>query len=207
MFQLDTKSPHSIYEQVVSQSKELILTGVLARDDRMPSVRELSRSLRINPNTVQKSFRQLEQEGYVYTVPGKGTFVAGREAIRYDQERADRALAQIREGCRELLLLGLTPDQVREEVERIFRDGAAKAAAAGSGPGPGPGSEETGAAAGPGGEETGAAAGPGGEETNPAAPASAGGPSETDGPAPGPASAMDAAAGQPLTGGGKEKER
>ncbi len=196
MFQLDTKSPHSIYEQVVSQSKELILTGVLARDDRMPSVRELSRSLRINPNTVQKSFRQLEQEGYVYTVPGKGTFVAGREAIRYDQERADRALAQIREGCRELLLLGLTPDQVREEVERIFRDGAAKAAAAGSGPGPGPGSEETGAAA-----------GPGGEETNPAAPASAGGPSETDGPAPGPASAMDAAAGQPLTGGGKEKER
>ena len=67
MFQLDLKSRKSIYEQVVDNLKEMIISGVLKSGEKLPSVRELSRMLTVNPNTVQKAYRELERQGYVYT--------------------------------------------------------------------------------------------------------------------------------------------
>ena len=63
MFQLDLKSRKSIYEQVIDNLKELIMTRVLSTDEKLPSVRELSKEITVNPNTVQKAYRELERQG------------------------------------------------------------------------------------------------------------------------------------------------
>jgi len=76
MFQLDLKSRKTIYEQIVDNLKELMIAEVLKPEDKLPSVRELSKTLTVNPNTIQKAYRELEYQGYVYTVTGLGTFVA-----------------------------------------------------------------------------------------------------------------------------------
>ena len=82
MLQLDLKSRKSIYEQVMDQLKEQIMTGQMATGEKLPSVRELSKSITVNPNTVQKAYRELERQGYVYTTSGVGTFVADRRDSR-----------------------------------------------------------------------------------------------------------------------------
>lgn len=84
MFQLDLKNRKSIYEQVIDNLKELIMTERLAQGEKLPSVRELSKTITVNPNTVQKAYRELERQGYVYTTSGVGTFVADKAEIRAD---------------------------------------------------------------------------------------------------------------------------
>ncbi len=79
MLQLDLKSRKSIYEQVMDQLKEQIMTGQMATGEKLPSVRELSKSITVNPNTVQKAYRELERQGYVYTTSGVGTFRRGSQ--------------------------------------------------------------------------------------------------------------------------------
>ena len=76
MFQIDLKSRKAIYEQVSDNFKRLIITGVLRQDEKVPSVRDMAKTLTVNPNTVQKAYRELEQQGYIYTVLGQGSFIA-----------------------------------------------------------------------------------------------------------------------------------
>ena len=75
MFTINYRDARPIYEQVKDSLRRSIITGVLATDDKIPSVRELAGQLAINPNTIQKAYRELETEGYIYLVPGKGSFV------------------------------------------------------------------------------------------------------------------------------------
>src|SRR5690242_7105454 len=75
MFELDLKSRKPIYEQLVDKLKELIITDVLKPDEQLPTVRQLAAEISINPNTIQKAFRELENQGYSYSIPGKGSFV------------------------------------------------------------------------------------------------------------------------------------
>ena len=77
MINIDYQSRTPIYEQIVERFQMLILKGVLKPDDQMPSVRSLALQLSINPNTIQKAFAQLEQQGYIYPVKGRGNFVSG----------------------------------------------------------------------------------------------------------------------------------
>lgn len=79
MINIDVKNGVPIYEQIVSGLKQLIIKGVLKPDEKVPSVRELGRRLTINPNTIQKAYRELERQGYFYTVIGKGNFVSDQE--------------------------------------------------------------------------------------------------------------------------------
>ncbi len=104
MLQLDLKSRRSIYEQVVDGIKELVLAGVYKADDRLPSVRELSQELTVNPNTIQKAYRALEQQGWIYTVSGLGCFVANAQHT-VDRSRTEAIYAQIRALVRELTYL------------------------------------------------------------------------------------------------------
>ena len=76
MFQIDIKSRKAIYEQVTDNFKRLIITGILKADDKVPSVRDMAKQLTVNPNTVQKAYRELENRGYIYTVLGQGSFIA-----------------------------------------------------------------------------------------------------------------------------------
>lgn len=76
MFSINYRDPRPIYEQVKDSLRRAIITGVLQPDDKIPSVRDAAGELAINPNTIQKAYRELENEGYIYSVVGKGSFVA-----------------------------------------------------------------------------------------------------------------------------------
>ncbi|MCR5800158.1 MAG: GntR family transcriptional regulator [Lachnospiraceae bacterium] len=76
MIWIDYKDSTPIYEQIVNRFKNLIVRGILKADDKMPSVRNLAIELSINPNTIQKAYMMLEQQGFIYTVKGRGNFVA-----------------------------------------------------------------------------------------------------------------------------------
>ena len=78
MISINYRDGRPIYEQVRDGFRQLIITGVLPAGSRMPSVREMASSLTINPNTIQRAYRELEAEGYTVSVPGKGSFVTDR---------------------------------------------------------------------------------------------------------------------------------
>lgn len=75
-FRIDNASDRPVYQQIMDQVKRHIALGRLIRDERLPTVRQLARQLAINPNTIGKAYRQLEQEGIIVTKPGAGAFVA-----------------------------------------------------------------------------------------------------------------------------------
>ena len=81
MIQLNYRDSKPIYEQIKDGFRKLIITNSLSANEKLPSVRELASGLAINPNTIQKAYRDLESEGYTYTVAGKGTFVAEHREI------------------------------------------------------------------------------------------------------------------------------
>ena len=120
MFQLDLKSRTSIYEQIVDNIKELILSGVLKAEEKLPSVRELSKTLTVNPNTTQKAYRELEYQGFVYTVSGLGTFVAERVAEKIDPKRLEELKEEAGRLVRELLFLGLGEREIRALFEDVL---------------------------------------------------------------------------------------
>ncbi len=121
MISINYRDPRPIYEQIKQDFRRLILSGALKPNDKMPSVRELSVSLAINPNTVQRAYRELEAEGYTYSVPGKGNFVSADKQV--DPQRVDALLQQMNEAVTELCFMGYT----REELaQRILEGGVNK---------------------------------------------------------------------------------
>lgn len=122
MFQLDMKSRRSIYEQVVENLKEMIRSQVLAPDDKLPSVRELSRVLTVNPNTVQKAYRELERMGYVYSSSGLGTFVKKIPPNQVDEILLVQGKAQLRAAMKELRYAGLSHDEMMKLILDIGKD-------------------------------------------------------------------------------------
>lgn len=100
MIQLDFSDKRPIYEQIKDRIKKLILTGALKPGEKVYSVREMAQKLSINPNTIQKAFRELETEGYIHTVQGKGSFVvtyALDKAKIVEEELCDKLLKLIEE--------------------------------------------------------------------------------------------------------------
>ena len=82
MITLDYRDRRPLYEQVIERFQDLMFKGVLVQDEKMPSVRSLATDLSINPNTIQRAYMQLEQEGLIYPVKGKGNFIADSEEVR-----------------------------------------------------------------------------------------------------------------------------
>ena len=120
MIQLDYRDARPIYAQIVDGYREQILAGILLPEEKLPSVRELASALTINPNTIQRAYRQLEMEGWIATVPGKGCFVCGAPvaAIRQREgllDQFDRIIA-------DLMDLGLTREELRDRLMRGGND-------------------------------------------------------------------------------------
>ncbi len=115
MFQIDLKSRKAIYEQIMDNFKALITTGVLKPDERAPSVRELARALTVNPNTIQKAYRELEAQGYFYTVLGQGSFVAAPPK-EGSAVRIRALLTTVGDSVRELEFLGVSRTQTAEFI-------------------------------------------------------------------------------------------
>ena len=106
MIHLDYRDSRPIYEQVRDGLRRLMVTGVLASGDKLPSVRALAVDLAINPNTIQRAYAQLEAEGYIVSVSGKGTFVAEQQGQNHlRRAEVEEKLYPLRE---ELRSLGMT---------------------------------------------------------------------------------------------------
>ena len=88
MIVLDYKDRRPLYEQIMERFQELMYRGILKAEDPMPSVRSLATELSINPNTIQRSYAELERQGFIYTVKGRGSFVADHSAIREKKRHA-----------------------------------------------------------------------------------------------------------------------
>ena len=110
MLQLNYRDGRPIYEQVRDGLRQLLVSGAMQPGEKLPAVRQLASQLAINPNTIQRSYEALELEGYVYSVPGKGSFAAQREEI--DDSRRTQLLAQLDAIAGELMLLGVTPEEI-----------------------------------------------------------------------------------------------
>lgn len=121
MFELDLKSRKSIYEQIVDNCKELIVAGVLAPKDKLPSVRELSAMLTVNPNTIQKAYRELEQKGWIYTVSGLGCFVS-ETGHKPDEMQIRELYREIKGLIRELLFLGESDSDIADTVAKMVKE-------------------------------------------------------------------------------------
>ena len=123
MFKLDYSDGRPIYEQIKSYFKKLIIEGALKADDRIPSVRELAVAMAINPNTIQKAYKELEFEGYVYTVRAKGVFVAPIEKITEDKD-TEKLYKNLTDALRELYFVGESKEDVLSAVNNFFEGGS-----------------------------------------------------------------------------------
>lgn len=116
MVLLDYRDARSIYTQIADGFRDQIASGILSSGDKLPSVRELAASLTINPNTIQRAYRQLEAEGWIVTVPGKGCFVSGAKEAQ-EQERK-RLLALFDDTAAALQQLGISKQDLLQRLEK-----------------------------------------------------------------------------------------
>ena len=115
MISLNYRDSRPIYEQIRDGLRKLIVTGALSADEKLPSVRALAAQLAINPNTIQRAYNELEGEGYIYSVPGKGSFAAANAAA--DAARRAERLTQVRELLSELRYLGVSQQELLNLVK------------------------------------------------------------------------------------------
>ena len=116
MVHLDYRDVRPIYSQIADGFRSQITAGVLRPEEKLPSVRELAAELAINPNTIQRAYRELEAEGFIYSIPGKGSFVSPNREI--SQEELHRRWEDLDHAVRELKFLGVS----EEELIRHLKD-------------------------------------------------------------------------------------
>ena len=116
MLNLDYRDARPIYEQVRDGLRRLMVTGAIQEGEKLPSVRSLASRLAINPNTIQRAYESLEAEGYLYSVPGKGSFAAPHTGV--DQGRKEELLGRFDAVAAELLFLGVGGETLVERVHR-----------------------------------------------------------------------------------------
>ncbi len=115
LISINYRDPRPIYEQVKDGFRQLILSGVLPTDTKLPSVRELATSLTINPNTIQRAYRELEGEGYIVSVPGVGSFVSDAAQAAEDQKRILKE--KLEKLLQELRALGVSREELIELID------------------------------------------------------------------------------------------
>ena len=115
MILLDMKDSRPIYEQVVDKFRLLILNGVLKSEDKMPSVRTLAMDLSINPNTIQRAYGELERQGYIYTVKGRGNFVS--EVSKLKDDYRSEVFLRLDDVCDTALKAGIRTEELTDHIK------------------------------------------------------------------------------------------
>lgn len=110
MISVNYRDPRPIYEQIMDNVRRLVISGAMVPEEKLPSVRELASQLAINPNTIQRAYRELESQGWIYSVSGKGSFIAQRGEV--DESRRRTLLNQFDSAASELMFLGVTAQQL-----------------------------------------------------------------------------------------------
>ena len=119
MITIDYKDRRPIYEQIVSSIEDLAVRGVLEPDSQLPSVRQLAVELSINPNTIQRAYSQLEKTGVIYSVKGKGNFVAA-DPKRLREEKMEQILQEMEKLLRQALALGVGGERMENWLHSLL---------------------------------------------------------------------------------------
>jgi len=119
MVQVDFRSRVPIYEQLVDNFKELIIKGILSEDEKLPSVRSLSKEIGVNPNTIQKAYRELERQEYIYSIKGKGSYVMIRKE-RQNQEEKRKIKEEIKKLMNQAIFAGFTSNEIRGFIDELL---------------------------------------------------------------------------------------
>ncbi|NLK69983.1 MAG: GntR family transcriptional regulator [Clostridiales bacterium] len=115
MFDIDIQSRIPIYEQIYNKVIELIIKGILVENAQLPSVRNLSKELNVNPNTVAKAYQELERSKIIYSLSGRGSFVS-----EIDREKMKERILEDFDICvRETLQFGLTKDELKNRIDGV----------------------------------------------------------------------------------------
>jgi len=117
VLQLNYRDARPIYGQIKDGLRKLIVTGALEPDEKLPSVRAMAMDLAINPNTIQRAYEALEAEGYVYSVPGKGSFAAPNTGV--DEGRKHELLQTFDQTAGELLFLGVSGQELWARIRAL----------------------------------------------------------------------------------------
>lgn len=123
MIQLNYKDPRPIYEQVKDGIRKLAYAGVFGADEKLPSVRELAMKLAINPNTISRAYKELEQEGFIYTVTGRGTFI--NQEFDLNDSRKEELWQQFDKATKGLKDLSVTEEEFLERIQMLLKGGSA----------------------------------------------------------------------------------
>ena len=118
MIVLDYRDSRPLYQQVKDNLRRMMLTGLLPPDEKLPSVRALATQLSINPNTIQRAYNELEAEGYIYSVAGKGSFVSGTADA--DAARRETLRADVKKLLNELRYLGVTEADAAALIKEVY---------------------------------------------------------------------------------------
>lgn len=121
MFVVDVMSRVPVYEQIIKQVEEQVLTGILKEGDKLPSVRSLSVKLSNNPNTIQKAYTELDRRQLIITVPGKGSFIS-EKAIEVVGANSREKMTELNKIIRELALAGVTKEEIINNIEEVFNN-------------------------------------------------------------------------------------
>ena len=111
---LDYRDPRPIYEQIRQEFTRLILSGAIRPGEKLPSVRDLAGTLSINPNTIQRAYRELESDGYLVSIPGKGSFAAESKPLQ--AQKKQELLEKIHTLACEAYALGATRVEVLAQI-------------------------------------------------------------------------------------------
>ena len=118
MIVIDYRDKRPIYEQIAERYRMLIINGIMEADERLPSVRALAVELSINPNTIQRAYTELEREGFIYSVKGRGNFVKRDEALF--QRRKQHLLEEFEKQVCICFRQGITEDELLSGIRKVL---------------------------------------------------------------------------------------
>ena len=122
MIQLNYRDAKPIYEQVKEGIKQMVYNEVLSPDEKLPSVREMASKLAINPNTISRAYKELEQEGFLYTQTGVGTFV--NKDLKLMDRKTKELYERFDEVTKQLFYFSITPDELSDRVQGLAKGGS-----------------------------------------------------------------------------------
>lgn len=117
---LDFRDRRPIYEQIEEKLKELMMKGVLEKDSVLPSVRSLAVDLSINPNTIQRAYRDLEKDGWIYTIKGRGSFVSGDSSVI--NRKKGEVMDEIISCARKAKDTGIEEKDIIKRIHEVFSE-------------------------------------------------------------------------------------
>ena len=120
MISINYRDSRPIYEQIKDGLKTLMLAGAIAKDEKLPSVRDMAVKMSINPNTIQRAYRELEAEGFIYSVSGKGSFASGRSDL--DEKKRAELDGKLKEVIERQLQMGVSAGDITAFVNKCLEE-------------------------------------------------------------------------------------